>query len=132
FWERFAPIRWAGSARADGSETMRVDVGGLTDRLGVGSYVVHRADLHAALSEGLEHVTLGKRCVGIELRDRSVRARFDDGSDDEAELLVGADGLRSVVRTALWGDRPPRYSGETCYRAVAHFVHPEPEMLREV
>jgi 2-polyprenyl-6-methoxyphenol hydroxylase-like FAD-dependent oxidoreductase len=47
-------------------------------------------------------------------------------------VVVGADGLRSVVRASLFGDAPPRYSGETCYRGVARFRPAEPHVLREV
>jgi hypothetical protein len=39
----------------------------------------------------------------------------------QTDLLVGADGLHSVIREQLLGKQPPRYSGYTCWRGVALF-----------
>ena len=49
--------------------------------------------------------------------------RFDDGRETRGDLLVGADGLRSVVRSALFGPERPRYGGYTAWRAVTRFDH---------
>jgi 2-polyprenyl-6-methoxyphenol hydroxylase-like FAD-dependent oxidoreductase len=45
--------------------------------------------------------------------------RFADGAAEDADVVVGADGLRSHVRAHLHGDSPPRYAGYTCWRALA-------------
>lgn len=96
----------------------------LVEKSGTGSAAVHRADLQGALARELggDSVRLGAACVGFEQDGGGVRAFFVDGSEERADLLVGADGLRSTVRQGLLGDGPPRYAGYTAWRAV---VSPE-------
>ncbi|HTU88450.1 MAG TPA: FAD-dependent monooxygenase [Solirubrobacteraceae bacterium] len=81
---------------------------------------VHRADLLDVLSHSVpgDIVTLGARCVGVQT-DRDVAvARFEDGSEVEADLIIGADGIHSVVRASLFGPDAPRFTGKICYRSV--------------
>jgi 2-polyprenyl-6-methoxyphenol hydroxylase-like FAD-dependent oxidoreductase len=94
-------------------------------RLGEVSLVVHRADLQAILQRVLEPGTLrlGMRCTGFAQDSDGVIARFDNGETASGDLLIGADGIRSVVRAQLFGDTPPRYAGYTAWRAVAPFDH---------
>lgn len=85
--------------------------------------VVHRAELHAALlaHAGPGSVHFGKTLAAVEQHAAGVRARFADGTSAVADLLIGADGLRSTVRAHLHGDTPPRYAGYTAWRAVVPF-----------
>jgi len=87
---------------------------------GLQGATVHRADLldvlAAALPAGL--VTLGKRCTGVEPDGGTAVARFADGSEVEADVIIGADGIHSAVRTALFGPDDPRFTGKICYRSV--------------
>jgi salicylate hydroxylase len=82
----------------------------------------HRADLldvlAAALPDGI--VTLGKRCTGVLPggEGNPPVARFADGSEITADVIIGADGIHSVVRTALFGPDAPRFTGKICYRSV--------------
>jgi len=50
-----------------------------------------------------------------------VSAQFANGRTDEADILIGADGIHSVVRAVLHGNSPPRYAGYTCWRGVAKY-----------
>jgi salicylate hydroxylase len=81
---------------------------------------VHRADLHQLLIDSLPDglATLSASCVDIRQTETSAVAIFEDGSEFEADLIVGADGVRSVVRGKLFGDDAPKYTGNMCFRAV--------------
>jgi salicylate hydroxylase len=63
-------------------------------------------------------VTLGARCTGVESDGAVAVARFQDGSEVEADLIVGADGIHSPVRSSLFGPDAPRFTGKICYRSV--------------
>lgn len=83
-------------------------------------YHVHRADLHAVLLKALgpEPLHLGARCTGFVEEDGQVRMDFADGSSQWGDLLIGADGIHSAVRTAAFGPEHPRFSGYAAFRAV--------------
>jgi salicylate hydroxylase len=81
-------------------------------------YTLHRADLHLALRELVgRRLMLGRRCVGLAETEGDVWIRFADGSQATADLVVGADGIRSTVRTALAPDLP-KWTGMTVYRGL--------------
>jgi 2-polyprenyl-6-methoxyphenol hydroxylase-like FAD-dependent oxidoreductase len=87
--------------------------------------LLHRAELLDVLhrAAGPDVVRLGATCIGLDQDAAAVTARFEDGRESRGDLLVGADGLRSVVRSALFGPVPPRYGGYTAWRAVTRFDH---------
>jgi 2-polyprenyl-6-methoxyphenol hydroxylase-like FAD-dependent oxidoreductase len=72
---------------------------------------VTRADLHRVLREEAQRrgitVTYGKRLVEVQESADRVTAVFADGSTASADILVGADGIRSRVRTVIDPDAPP-------------------------
>ena len=80
----------------------------------------HRADLLDVLSGSVPSaiVTLGARCKSVEPDGEVAVARFEDGSEVEADVVVGADGIHSAVRTSLFGPDAPRFTGKICYRSV--------------
>jgi salicylate hydroxylase len=89
-------------------------------KYGAPYYTFHRADLLDALTSGLDHsaIHLGHRLTGIEERgDRSLLA-FANGAKVEAEIVIAADGVRSVIRQALYGDDNPTYTGQMVWRAL--------------
>jgi 2-polyprenyl-6-methoxyphenol hydroxylase-like FAD-dependent oxidoreductase len=100
----------------------------LEKSVGARSAAVHRADLQKFLLKkaGEENVVLGAECSGFEQDAASVTAIFADGTEERGDLLVGADGLHSTVRTRLFGPEKPRYAGYTAWRAV---VEPGRELL---
>lgn len=78
--------------------------------------VVARADLHRVLSEHATSagvpVEFGKRLVGVDEHADGVTARFADGGTATADILVGADGIRSTVRDLIDPAAPgPHYTG---------------------
>jgi salicylate hydroxylase len=91
-----------------------------TERYGAAPCFAHRADLLDALAGELpaEIVTLGARCVSVDGDGEVASARFKDGSEIEADVVIGADGIHSAVRTSLFGEDAPRFTGKICYRSV--------------
>ncbi len=87
---------------------------------GLAGATVHRADLLDVIAAALPagSVTLGKRCATVESHDDTAVARFEDGSEIEADVIIGADGIHSRVRAALFGPDDPRFTGKICYRSV--------------
>ena len=90
-------------------------------RWGAPFYHLHRADLHDALRAALGdgHMTLGARCVAIIQDEATVTARFADGREASGDLLIGADGIHSVVREHVAGPDRPLYSGQVSWRGLA-------------
>src|SRR5215472_15956857 len=87
---------------------------------GIEGATVHRADLLDVLARSLPEglVSLGKRCTEVRTGGGAAVARFADGSEAEADVIVGADGIHSVVRASLFGADDPRFTGKVCYRSV--------------
>jgi salicylate hydroxylase len=90
-------------------------------------YSVHRADLHRALLELLpgDLLRLGEYCTGVREMPGYAAACLS-GMTATASLVVGADGIHSVVRQAL-SDDDPRYSGQTIYRGLVPARRLSPE-----
>ena len=78
------------------------------------------ATLYAALVEFLEpeRYHLGRDLAGIEQDADHVTARFADGKTHTADLLVGADGIRSTVRALLFPRAAPEYAGYVGWRGT--------------
>jgi salicylate hydroxylase len=86
-----------------------------------GGLHIHRADLHALLVARFNELApgalkLGQRLVGLDEQGDTAVATFEDGAKATGGLLIGADGVRSAVRRALWGDGDPRFTGQVAYR----------------
>ena len=117
-WEsEFAVVRsWK-----SGRQISRMYQGDYRERFGAPSLTVHRADLLGVLAGALRSsdIRLGLRCVGVETRGRGAAARFADGSEIEADIIVGADGIHSQVRESLFSADAPRFTGCVCFRGMA-------------
>jgi salicylate hydroxylase len=108
--------RWA-----DGRTLQKAPLNPLCDELyGAPHLTVHRADLQRIIAAGLpsERIHLGRRLVGLEDRGDRVEALFDDGARIAADVLVGADGIHSTVRTLLFGADAPLFAGCVAYRGL--------------
>jgi len=82
---------------------------------------LHRAELQAKLvaAVGGSALLLAARCVKVTQDASSVTACFAGGATLSGELLIGADGLHSRVRSAVAGDDALRWSGYRVWRGVA-------------
>ncbi len=117
-----APLSVDSRAWDSGDVIGRVTLGDrcLTD-YGAPYYHMHRADLHAVLIAALgpEAVVLSARCTGFEQDGDGVSALFEDGRRERGDALIGADGIHSAVRTALFGAEQPHFSGKVAWRGLA-------------
>lgn len=86
------------------------------------SAALHRAELQAALvrAVGESAIRLAARCVGVDDRGAAATVVLASGERLDADVVIGADGLRSAVRSALLGPEPPRRAGYRVWRGVAH------------
>jgi FAD-dependent urate hydroxylase len=82
-----------------------LDVTAMVDRLGAPVRMVPRRDLLERLLEGFptDRIRCNARAIGVVTRPNSVRVEFEDGSSAEGDVLIGADGLHSVVRDVVGG-----------------------------
>ena len=101
-------------------------------------YVAHRADLLALLQQALPAAQLKQdhRCPGHQPTDRGVQITFTHRhggpSEVQADVLVGADGIHSVIRSAVASQEEARFSGLCAFRCLVP-VEPAPAMaLRPV
>ncbi|WP_336633345.1 MULTISPECIES: FAD-dependent urate hydroxylase HpxO [unclassified Microbacterium] len=96
----------------------------VTAQTGQKPYPVARADLQALLMErvGLERIRLGMRMTGIHDDGSTVTVTFADGSTDSGDVLIGADGARSITRAYVQPDGEPEivreYSGYTNFNGL--------------
>jgi salicylate hydroxylase len=81
---------------------------------------VHRADLHSLLRERLPErcIHAGRTCIEAAPARGGAVARFADGTQVEADVVVGADGIRSLVREKLFGEQPARFTQQTAWRCL--------------
>jgi salicylate hydroxylase len=84
------------------------------------TYLIHRGDFIEALLSVLPQgmVRLGHKLESIEDRGATSVLTFANGVTAEADLVIGADGIKSVVRQQLFSDKGPVFSGEHAYCAV--------------
>lgn len=104
-----------------GEETSRLEMDrAAEERYGAPQLTVHRADLLSALQEALPEGALrfGRRVSGVESDDAGATLLLDDGTREAFDVVIGADGIHSPVRTALFGPDNPQFTGLVSWRGV--------------
>jgi 2-polyprenyl-6-methoxyphenol hydroxylase-like FAD-dependent oxidoreductase len=109
---------------ADGTLLVESDHRFLERETGAPIVALHRADLQSILLSALPGhlVQLNKRLTGFDQNTPSVKARFTDGSSADSDVLIGADGIHSVVRASLRPEITPRYAGYVAWRGVVEDI----------
>jgi salicylate hydroxylase len=126
-------VGWEFRRWQDGAVLSAENLATSCERLyGEQTYTVHRADLLDVIGRAVPQgtVRLGRRCVDVSLRGDRPALRFDDGEVVEADIVIGADGVHSVVRRALTGSPAPTYSGLCAFRALVPLEQAPPMARR--
>jgi len=104
----------------DGRTMSRQPVAASATKFGAPHLSVHRAELLDIFVRALPEACIrtAARCVSVTADRNGAVARFADGATVESDIVVGADGIHSAVRTSLFGPEAPRFTGCVCYRAL--------------
>ncbi|NYT43958.1 FAD-dependent monooxygenase [Alcaligenaceae bacterium] len=100
------------------------DLGGQSvERYGYPYFTIYRADLHRVLAEAVQQldpnaIELNAKVMRVDQTEDGVSATLRDGQTREADLLVGADGVHSKVRSMLFGQGKATFSGTLAWRGV--------------
>jgi salicylate hydroxylase len=86
-------------------------------------YHIHRADMHELLARKVQAldsdcIRLNAKAEGFEESASGVTLRLADGSMIAADVLIGADGIKSAIRSQILGKTPITYTGDVAWRAV--------------
>jgi 2-polyprenyl-6-methoxyphenol hydroxylase-like FAD-dependent oxidoreductase len=108
---------------------VRSSAGSILMDIGLGQFDVpslctRRSDLLAALISALpgERVRLGHDFLHLEQRISGVGIRFSAGVSAEHDVVIGADGIRSRVRSQILGAHEPVYRGYTVWRGLSRLT----------
>jgi 6-hydroxynicotinate 3-monooxygenase len=115
------PDFWFSRDGITGEYSSRIPFGAFAlKEYGAPYITIHRGDLHvaemSALAPGSVH--FAKRLIDIEDRGDDVLLSFEDGTAATASIVIGADGINSMVREKLLGVEKPHYSGWVGHRAL--------------
>jgi salicylate hydroxylase len=96
-------------------------------------FTLHRADLHRILAEAVgrlqpDAIRLGQKVLSIEQDDSGVTVLTGHGDIVRGDIAVGADGVHSRVRAALFGPDDPKFSGIIAWRGIAKVTDLPPHM----
>jgi 2-polyprenyl-6-methoxyphenol hydroxylase-like FAD-dependent oxidoreductase len=105
---------------SDGRVLRAMDQTDLVRKYGVPFVAIHRARLQDVLLRALpaDAVMTGAVVAAVEAAGDGAAVTLADGSRHEGALVIGADGLHSTVRAALFGPEPPRAAGQVTWRGV--------------
>lgn len=124
-----------GVADHQGRPLQMMDIRAIRAKFGEPSVAIHRGLLQQVLLQHLPYtpIHLNKRLQSIQqLPGGKVIAFFEDGSQAESDVLIGADGLRSATRKAIFGEKTLRYSSHTCWRGINEHQFEHPHQAREL
>ena len=105
----------------DGRTLLRAPLGDtMVEAFGFPHYQTHRADLLATLVDALpaDRLHVGHRFQRLEDHGDRVEVGFTNGATTSVDVLVGADGIHSDVRSALFGPEEPVFTGCAAYRGL--------------
>jgi salicylate hydroxylase len=117
----FLPQCIVGRNWRSGAEVFRTPLSDECPRLyGAEFFHTHRVDLHTILLSLLakSSATLSAMSTRVTQSHECAVIHLADGSEFEADVVVGADGIHSAVRSCLFGHDAPRFTGNMCWRTT--------------
>jgi 6-hydroxynicotinate 3-monooxygenase len=114
------PASWISRNWDDGAVLADVGLNRRRDHYGAAYVTIHRGDFHKLLTDALptDAIAFDKRLTKVADDGDRVALSFGDGSQAQADIVIGADGVNSVMREALLGFEAPTYSGYVGHRAI--------------
>jgi salicylate hydroxylase len=107
------------------------------ERYGFPYITIHRGDLHGVIAQALLQakpgaIHLNRKCIGLTQTADAVELRFERGESATAKLVIGADGVHSVVRENLFGAAKPKFCGIIAWRGVIPMERVPPAISRTI
>jgi salicylate hydroxylase len=133
-----APLAWRQRRWQDGETLLLSQLASETPPpFGTPLYTSHRADILGMLAAAIpaERLHLGHKLTALADDGDKVTLSFENGATATASAAIGADGIHSAVRRALYGDEHPRFTGCVAWRGmvpaekVAHLGLPNEAQL---
>jgi 6-hydroxynicotinate 3-monooxygenase len=126
--EAFYPRSWNNKDWRTGEVKFDMILGkSAEEKFGAPYLLAHRGDLHAALAcvVPAECIRLDHKLTGLDETATGVRLTFANGTVANADAVIGADGVHSIVKTILFGDSELNFTGKIAYRTTfpAHVLN---------
>lgn len=137
----------ATGVRPKSFEFRRYDTGEMLHRMpladlheqkhGAPYYQIHRGDLHQGLLQAVirqdpQAIVLNAKVTTVHEDANSASVTFDNGSTVKADLVVGADGIKSVVRKHVLGADLPVFTGQVAWRCLVPIEKIAPELRTDI
>ena len=107
------------------------------ERYGTPHIMLHRSDLHGVLLNAVrslkpDAISLGRKCIAVSQTSEHAGVLFEEGTGAHAPFAIGADGIHSNVRVALFGPSKPVFTGCVAWRGLVAMERLPKHMQRMV
>ena len=105
-----------------------------TQKYGSDYLHIHRADLHSVLHDACKNmkvdIHLGKSIQSYQQTSDILTIQLDQNESLEADVLIGADGIKSNVQACMLGETPTDFTGQVAWRGVVEASRLPPEFVK--
>jgi 2-polyprenyl-6-methoxyphenol hydroxylase-like FAD-dependent oxidoreductase len=98
-----------------------IDLMKFEEKFNVKSVAIHRAKLHQILRDQLTDVPiyLNKKTKVVRQLESGIEIEFEDGTIHKSEVLIGSDGIHSIIRKSIFKKSNIRKAKQICWRGIA-------------
>lgn len=116
----FKPDAWVSLNGEDGAVLADIPLNRRREDYGAAYVTIHRGDFHALLVDAFpaDRLMFGHRALGLEQTEDGVLISFEAADPVKARIVIGADGVNSIIREILLGQEKPLYTGYVGHRAI--------------